>query len=104
MNLPEFMTMIYDNFNGADIQYVVDMIDVAQDIPNLRTVDHRVMCFFGSDGVLPFLLECDINQWELVEWNVEMFQDEQPVLTCDTLEPVKKIERRININLRRYNV
>ena len=49
MNLPEFMTMIYDNFNGADIQYVVDMLDVAQDIPNLRTTDHKVMCLFGSD-------------------------------------------------------
>ena len=40
MNIPELIEMIYENFNGVDIQYVVDMLDVAQDIPNLRTVDH----------------------------------------------------------------
>ena len=75
MNIPELIEMIYQNFDGLRIRYVVDLLDVHQDIPNLRTKCHNVKQFFGSDEVLPFLLECDINLWELVDWTVEQEYD-----------------------------
>jgi hypothetical protein len=75
MNIPELMRMIYQNFDGMRIRYVVDMLEVHQDIPNLRTANHEVKQFIGCDEVLPFLLDCDLTFWELVDWTVEQEYD-----------------------------
>lgn len=116
MNIPELIEMIHDNFQGRDIRYVVDMLEYSHEVDTTsrptraytREFNHQVKYFFSVDEILPFLLECDINSWELIEWSLPTFHVENTrtefKIDGDTFEPVRTIQGTMTINLRRYAI
>lgn len=107
MNIPELIEMIHENLTGQDIRYVVDMLEVHQDIPDLRVMDHAEKQLFGSEEVIPFLFDCDTSLWELEDWTLPNFQYEQTMpdlTTTGSIELKPRMRGTVKISLRRYNV